>query len=89
MDIIAIYGYPAGRQPWINEMADAIDNSLPTIIMGDFNFVTNPIDRDSNAMTSYDKSLTTLFNPYIDGLELTDTFRLVNGDKIDFSYKVI
>merc|ERR1712002_207617 len=55
MDVFAVYGYPAGRQPWIHKMGDAIDNLIPTIIMGDFNFVSSPLDRVSNTMNHYDK----------------------------------
>ena len=39
LDVVALYGYPSGRQPWIHEVMDAVDSPVPTVILGDFNFV--------------------------------------------------
>ena len=86
LDIINIYGFPAGRQPWIHEVTDAVDSPVPTVIVGDFNFVREARDRISNAMMYYDEQQTMSSNGFFEALDLQDTFRLVHGDKIDFSY---
>ena len=56
LDVIVVYGYPAARQPWINHVIDAVDSLVPTIILGDFNFVREPKDRSTNTMTQYDST---------------------------------
>ena len=74
LDIINIYGFPAGRQPWIHEALDAVDAPVPTVFLGDFNFVREARDRLSNAMTRYDEQQTMTSNGFFETLDLQDTF---------------
>ena len=86
LDIIVVYGYPAGRQPWIHQVTDAVDSPVPTVILGDFNFVRKPQDRSTNYMLDYDIRQTTLSEAFFETLELEDAYRLIHGDKIEFSF---
>ena len=87
LDVVVVYGYPSGRQPYIKQVTDAIDPLTPTVLLGDFNYVTDPKDRSDNIMNDYDKAQANISNPVFEALGLDDAFRLRHGDKIDYSFK--
>ena len=84
-DVIVVYGYPTGREEWLHHLEEAIDVDVPTIILGDFNFVMEGRDRDISKMHQYDISFSTKMNDMIEGLELTDAHTQVN-DTPEYTY---
>ena len=85
-DLISLYGYPSGRQDIMKDATDMIDLLTPTVILGDFNFVTDKIDRSSNTMFSNDTARANDSEPLFEALGMQDAFRLKHGDKREFSY---
>ena len=77
MDLVVVYGYPEGRQEWLGEMEGAVDVMVPTVVMGDFNFVTHARDRDSDRMNDYDLRQGAQMGILTGGLELSDAYRLL------------
>ena len=86
LDVIAYYGHPCGRQTLINDATDAIDPLVPTVLLGDFNYVTDKIDRGDNNMYPYDVNQTNITTPLFEALGLEDAFRHMHGDKREFTY---
>ena len=80
MDLVAVYGFPGGRQEWLGEMEGAVDITVPTVVMGDFNFVTDTRDRDSDRMNGYDVTMAGRMGDLTRGLELVDAYRLLLPD---------
>ena len=78
MDLVVVYGYPQGRQEWLGEMAAAVDVTVPTVVMGDFNFVTDVRDRDSDVMHDYDVRQSGRMGDVAGGLDLFDAYKLLH-----------
>ena len=78
LDLVVVYGYPHGRQEWLGEMEGAVDDAVPAVVLGDFNFVTDVRDRDRGAMNEYDVRQARKMGEIEGGLDLVDTYRLTN-----------
>ena len=65
LDVIVVYGYVRGREQWLQHLEEAVDVDVPTIIMGDFNFVTENRDRNGNNMNPYDTTFSSKMNELI------------------------
>ena len=86
MDLVVVYGYPTGRQEWLGEMATAVDVTVPTVVMGDFNFVTDVRDRDSDMMHEYDVRQAGRMGDLTGGLDLFDAYRLLHEADREYSF---
>ena len=85
-DLVVVYGYPQGRDEWLGEMEGAVDDAVPVVVLGDFNFVTDVRDRDSDCMHDYDVRQARKMGDLERGLDLVDTFRLTNPEDREYSY---
>ena len=86
MDLVVVYGYPMGRQEWLGEMAAAVDPTVPTVVMGDFNFVTDVRDRDRGVMHEYDVRQAGRMGDVTGGLDLFDAYRLLHEADREYSF---
>ena len=67
-------------------MERAVDDTVPTVIMGDFNFVTDVRDREGDTLTRYDVAQADKMGNLERGLNLADTFRLADGPDREYSF---
>ena len=95
LNVSAIYGYTG-----VNATLESIDLIIEllsgthspsdnNIILGDFNFVDNDLDRTNKKLTGMNHKDTTLANRWIEFvnmMDLSDPFRLKNPKKRMFSY---
>ena len=86
LDLVVVYGYPHGRQEWLGEMEGAVDDAVPAVVLGDFNFVTDVRDRDRGAMNEYDVRQARKMGEIEGGLDLVDTYRLTNPEDRVYSF---
>ena len=94
-NVSALYGYTgknasAEKIKLFTEILNGHhDKSDNNIILGDFNFVDNDLDRTNQTrlgMNQVDKTLSKLWVKYTDKIDLSDSFRAKNPKKRMFSY---
>ena len=94
-NVTAFYGY-TGKAASQNKMKDMIDhllqhhkNSDNNIILGDFNFVQDDLDRTNHARSGKnptDIAFSKLWADFIEKLGLSDPFRVSNPNRRAYSY---
>ena len=90
--IISIYGKSTNdKRTWseqFNKINDyIIDNNLENIyFLGDFNFVTSTLDRNSHTLNSIDELAGDSWKNLEASLDIADSFRVNNPSKIAYSY---
>ena len=91
----AVYGYPGGSatlkslELFIQLLSGIHSSSDNNIILGDFNFVDNDLDRtnrNSSGMNQKDITLANRWTEFVDMMDLSDPFRFRNPRKKMFSY---
>ena len=94
-NISAVYGYTGTKatQDNLRHMTELLgkhhDMSHLNIILGDFNFVDNDLDRTNSrrlGMNPSDKALYSVWKDFIDTIDVSDPFRIRNPRKRMFSY---
>lgn len=94
-NISVFYGYTGQNASQANmkcitdELAKFHSTSDNNIILGDFNFVDNDLDRSNKmrtGMNQTDNSLAKIWSTFTDSLDLSDPFRVRNPRKRAFSY---
>ena len=90
--IISLYGKSTNdRMTWSEQFGRIKDfitnNNLENIyFLGDFNFVTSTLDRNSRTLNSVDELAGDSWKSLEASLELADSFRVNNPSKIAYSY---
>ena len=90
--IISLYGKSTNdRKTWSEQfsmiMQFAINNDLKNLyFLGDFNFVTSTLDRNSNMLNRIDESASEVWKDLEIRLDITDSFRANNPQKRAYSY---
>ena len=94
-NITAMYGYTgknasqASLKLFTGPLEQQHNTSDNNIILGDFNFVENDLDRTNQSRTGknqVDKNLASLWVEFLSKIDLTDPFRVRNPKKRMFSY---
>ena len=91
-NIFSYYGRSRNsRTEWansFNEIRDKVQNNgLENImVMGDFNFVTSVLDRNSQILNAIDQTATNSFIEIQEELNILDSFRLTNPKRRLYSY---
>ena len=95
LNLSAIYGYtgaratPQGIEEFIEILSASHSPSDNNMILGDFNFVDNDLDRVNRKVTGMnqrDATLESRWTEFVNGMDLSDPFRLRNPRKRMFSY---
>ena len=91
LNFVVVYGKTGAndRGAWIDGLNDVMDLAYTSVVMGDFNFVTEERDRDGNALNGYDLTLRRKFSDKMGGWELRDVFRGIRGDEEEFTFSHI
>ena len=91
-NIINVYApcVPSEKMPFIERLYDFIydilsDASTNSIVMGDFNIVLNN-ELDIISGDFHNEKIVNTFNSFVNELLLTDTWRVSNSNKKDFTY---
>ena len=90
VNFVVVYGKSGGSDggAWMDGLADVMDVTYSTVVLGDFNFVEEERDRRGGlALNSYDRTLGRKFNDTMGGWELHDIFRALRGDDDGFTYR--
>lgn len=67
---------------------EIISNNLTNVtILGDFNFVTNLLDRNSNQLNTIDRTASTPWNDFIENCGLMDSYRITCPKRRIYTYK--
>lgn len=94
-NLSALYGYtgtratPEGLGRIIDLLSTSHSPSDRNIIMGDFNFVDNELDRTNkniSGMNNRDAPLARKWTDFVNAIDLSDPFRFLNPRKRMFSY---
>ena len=91
--IVSFYGH-SGSHAKINSLISKLHRKMlldnlvteKVILVGDFNFVTNILDRNSQTMNRTDLETTKSWNNLATDCNLQDTFRLLNPHKRSYSF---
>ena len=77
LNFVVVYGKTGGGDggAWIDGLADVMDPTYATVVLGDFNFVEEVRDREGAAtMNHRDRLLARMFRDKMGGWELHDVF---------------
>ena len=91
LNIFSIYCNPSNsskQKATIDKLKNYIlDNNLEdNIIMGDFNFVTNILDRNNNSLNTIDKDTSKYWSEVEQSCEINDSFRVTNACRRIYSF---
>ena len=86
-ELVLVYGYPSGRQDWLHTIQPALEGDCDLVVLGDFNFVTDPTDRSSGMMNDYDRRLTGQWTDLNLRLGVVDAYRLAYPTTRQYSYR--
>ena len=90
--IVSFYGKSTNdRMTWSNQFSmitnSITNNNLENIyFLGDFNFVTSTLDRNSHTLNSVDDLASVAWKNFEASLDISDSFRVNNPSKIAYSY---
>ena len=89
MDLVVVYGYPgaAGTPGLIRSLEVAVDDSVPVVMMGDWNFVVDGLDRCGGAVSTWEAACGRHMASVLEGTGLCDAFRVDGNTDIVFSYE--
>ena len=91
IDLVVIYGYPGdrlgGTRALIESLEAAVDDSVPVVVMGDWNFVVDGLDRCGGAVSTWEAACGRHMASVLEGTGLCDAFRVDGNTDIVFSYE--
>ena len=91
IDLVVIYGYPGdrarGTQALIESLEAVVDDSVPVVVMGDWNFVIDGVDRSGGAVGANEAACGRYMASVIEGTGLCDAFRIDGRTDAVFSYE--
>ena len=89
-NIVSIYCNPSNSEKQKNLILKAkakiMQNPGNYIILGDFNFVTSILDRNSNRLNSYDSETKSIWEDFENDCNVQDSFRLTNPTRRLYTY---
>ena len=91
INFVVVYGYHKGvntddRLGFLQILRSSLLQNRLNFIMGDFNFVTNILDRSESTMRAVEKRMASLMQGICSDFELTDPFRIIEPLKRRYSY---
>ena len=90
--IISFYGKSSNNNNiWVDHFKKVenyiIDNNLQNIVwLGDFNFVTSPLDRNSHLLNPIDEGAREPWQKLENKLDISDSFRYLNPRRLIYTY---
>jgi exonuclease III len=86
VNFVVVYGSQKGKVKCLEHVEEVLDDTCTTVLMGDFNFCMNGIDRASGTLSKADIGAAAKLSEILSRMGLIDSFRHVKKEVREYTY---